>query len=129
MKRAISEGGRVLVETWTQPGPSPSMPPQVTVIRLTRRGESLVHDASDEKKTFVGSVVFVSGLLDAWTCTLTYSTVGTVTGSGRVSAEGVRTSRTFQGPRLMLTAEELRPIAREVYDDEIASMRPPKEAE
>ncbi len=129
LKRAISDGGRVVVETWTRPAPSPSMVPEVRTLRLTRRAGSLVYDASDDKSTRVGTVTFTSAVLDAWTYDLNYGADRKVTGTGRITAAGVSVAKAVQGPRSMRVVEELRPVSERTYEYQQALMQPPKWAE
>lgn len=129
LKRAISDGGRVVVETWTRPAPSPSMAPEVRTLRLTRRAGSLVYDASDDESRCVGTATFTSAVLDAWTFDFDYGTDRRVTGTGRITAAGVSVVKAVQGPRSMRVVEELRPVSEGVYEYQKALMRPPKWAE
>lgn len=129
LKRATAEGGRLVVETWTRSAPSPSMPPVVSVLRLTRRGESLEYDVVAEKGARSGIVTFASGALDRWTLDLDLGDGRRETGTGRISGAGVRVAKTVEGARPMRVVDEFRAVSGEVYEREIASMRPPKQAE
>lgn len=129
LKRAILDGGRVVIETWSRPAPSPSMAPEVSVLRLTRRAESFVYDASDDKSTRVGTVTFTSAVLDAWTYDLDYGADRKVTGTGRITAAGLSVAKAVGGPRPMRVVEELRPVSQQIYEYKQALMRPPKWAE
>lgn len=129
LKRVVSMGGRVLVETWTRPAPSPSMAPEVRVVRLVRRGESLVYDASGEGTPCSGMVVFTGVELDAWTLDLDLGGGQRVEGTGRLGSAGVTVTKALAGPRPMRVVEELRPVGAGAYEQELASMRPPRHAE
>ncbi len=129
LKRAVSKGGIHIVETWTRPAPSPSMAPEVRVMRLVRRGESLVYDASGEGKPCSGTVVFLGADLDAWTLDLDLGGGQRATGTGRLGSAGVTVTKALIAPRPMRVVEELRPVGAGAYEQELASMRPPRHAE
>lgn len=129
VRREISGGGALIVETVTQPGHSPSMPAMVSVARMSRRGGSLVYDAADDEKTFSGTVTFSSADLSSWTYDLELARGGTVTGSGSLSGGAIRTEKLLGLERPMLVREELKAVSEREYSMRAAEMRPPRGAE
>lgn len=130
LKREILKGGALIRETYTRPGLSPSMPALRSVTELKRRGRSLVYDASDAGKTFRGKVAFQDPGLKAWTYKLKLKAGGELTGSGEVSADGLKTRKLVSGPgRPMSVQEDLKTVSESEYQDRLRDMQPPRGAE
>lgn len=128
-KREISAGGALVVETVTEPGRSPSMPAQTFTTRITRRGETLVYDAADDEKTFTGTVTFSGPGLEAWTYDIKLVKGGELTGSGKLTPEGLSAVKVMAGPDEVKITEELKTVSQDEYAREIEEMRPPVGAE
>ena len=124
-KREISNGGALIVETVTEPGRSPSAPAQTFTTRITRRGETLVYDAADDEKTFSGTMTFSGPGLEAWTYDLKIAKGGALTGTGRLTPEGLSAVKLMTGPDEVKITDELKTVTREEYAREIEAMRPP----
>ncbi len=128
VRREISAGGALIVETVTQPGRFPSLPTQTFVTRLARRGHGLVYSAADEERTFSGSLTFAGRDLAAWTYDITLAAGGTITGSGRLNNIGISTEKIMSGARPVRIVEDLRTISRAAYEVKLAGLLPAKEA-
>ncbi len=129
MMREIRDGGREIVETRTEPGISPSMPPHTTTLRLTRRAETLVYDASDEKGLPCGIIRFGNQQLNVWTYALNIQSAENCSGKGKLTEKGILVSKETTGARPMLVTEELHAVSRSEYDQTLSAFRPPHGAE
>lgn len=94
---------------------------------LTRRGDSLVFDATDEAKSFTGTLTFASDPFSpgAWTYAITMADgSGTIEGQGSLDDVGIHTNKTFKSPdgeaRVRIT-EELKSIDEAAYDAAIST--------
>jgi hypothetical protein len=129
LKREIATDRNLILETFTQPGHAPSMPPQTVVTRLQRRGRSLVFNTVDDQQQWRGSVTFDAPSLASWTYAQQARDNSAITGSGRLIEQGISVSRTFAGSRARLVTEELRVVSQAEYERVLASFQPPKGAE
>lgn len=124
VKREVLDGGARIIETVTQPGNSPSMPPKTIVTELRRRGKKLVYAASDAGGTFTGTVTFKDAALTSWTYNIKLKAGGTVKGSGKLTAEGILTDKQLTGGRPMTVKEDLKTASEEQYTAAVNSMKP-----
>lgn len=122
LKREVLEGGALVRETFTRPGAAPGVPPELVVVELRRRGESLVYEA---KGSFSGTATFASPRLKGWTLDLKAGAGGSMTGSGTASSSGYRVERRLSGvARPMLIKEELKAVTAEDYERRVRALRP-----
>lgn len=125
LRREITEGGGLIVETFTQPGISPGMPPEERVTTLTRIGRSLSYSASEYGGSLVGKVVFSGRGLDKWEYDLVPEKGSYLTGTGEVKAGELTTEKKLEQPgRPMLIREKLKRVSREEYSRAIEGMKP-----
>ncbi len=124
VKREILAGGARIIETVTQPGAGPGVPPKTMVTELKRRGKKLVYDASDAGGTFSGTLTYKDAGLTGWTYDLRLKNGGAIKGKGSVSAGGLKTEKQLTGGRPMLVKDELKPVSEEKYNDEVRAMKP-----
>lgn len=124
VKREILDNGALIIETVTQPAPSPSMPPKTIVTELKRRKGKLVYDASDAAGTFTGTLTFRDAELKSWTYNIRLKAGGTVKGSGSLTAEGIKTAKQLTGGRPMSVKEDLKTASEEQYTAAVNSMKP-----
>jgi hypothetical protein len=130
LKREVAEGGARIVETTTQPGPSPSMPPLVSVRVLTRRGPSLIYDAVENQGCFRGIVIFLSASMDQWRTILRRKGGGSLNGTGDLTGMGLRLHATLTLPKdAMFLDGTLTAVPAEEYERVEAAMHPPAGAE
>lgn len=130
VKREVLDGGARIIETVTQPGSSPSMPPEEYVAELKRRKKTLVYDVSAAGAAFSGTVTFKDPGLKAWTYDIKLKSGGMLKGSGRLTPEGIKTEKRFSGgDRPMLFKESLKPVSEREYTRRVEEMRPAKDAE
>jgi hypothetical protein len=129
VKREILDNGARIVETVTQPAPSPSMQPKVIVTELKRRKGKLVYDASDAGGTFTGTLTYKDAELKNWTYNIKLKAGGTIKGTGSITAEGLKTEKQLTGGRPMAIKEDLKTVSEEQYAAAVNSMKPPFGAE
>ena len=130
VKREILDNGSRIVETVTQPGRAPGMRPMEIVTQLRRRGKTLAYDATDAGATFTGRLVFKDAGLKAWTCDIKLKDGGTITGTGELSAAGIKTAKQLGGTaRPMFIKEDLGSIKAAEYTRRVAEMAPARGAE
>lgn len=130
LKREVADLGARIVETTTESGRSPSMPPAISVRVLTRRAGSLVFDAVEDGGAFRGTVTFTDDRLDHWRCALQRQAGGSLTGTGSRSEAGIQTTCSLElpGSAMRLTVA-LQPVSQGEYDRRLAAMVPPPGAE
>ena len=130
VKREILDDGARIVETVTQPGPSPSMRPKEIVTKLKRRHKTLVYDAADAGGTLAGTVTFQDPDLKIWTYDIELKAGGTIKGSGKLLPDGIKTEKHFSGGgRPMSVKEDLKAVSEREYRMRVGEMHPPKGAE
>jgi hypothetical protein len=130
VKREISDNGARIVETVTQPGRAPGMRQAEIVTELRRRGKTLAYDAKDAGATFTGRLIFKDAGLKAWTYDIKLKDGGTLTGTGELTAAGIRTAKQLAGTaRPMLIKEDLGVIKAAEYTRRVAEMAPARGAE
>ena len=130
VKREILDDGAHIIETVTQPGPSPSMRPKEIVTELKRRGKTLVYDASDAGGTLAGAVTFQDPELKTWAYNIKLKAGGTIKGTGKLSPEGIKTEKLLSGGgRPMSVKEDLKAVSEREYRMRVNEMRPPARAE
>lgn len=130
VKREILDDGAHMIETVTQPGPSPSMRPKEIITELKRRKKTLVYDASDAGGTFAGTVTFQDPQLKTWVYDIKLKAGGTIKGAGKLLTEGIKTEKQLSGGgRPMSVKEDLKAVSEREYKMRISEMRPPKGAE
>lgn len=130
VKREILDGGARIIETVTQPGPSPSMRPRETVTVLKRRQETRVYDVSDAGGTLAGTVTFQDPGLETWALDMSLKGGGTITGSGKLSPEGIKAEKRLpDATRPVFVTEDLRTVSETEYKRRVSEMHPPKWAE
>ncbi|HBE87783.1 MAG TPA: hypothetical protein DDW67_01385 [Elusimicrobia bacterium] len=125
LKREIVDGGGMIIETFTQPGVSPGMPPEERTTTLTRIGRSLSYSVSEYGSPLRGTVVFSGRGLDKWTYDLVLENGGYLTGTGRIKNGSLVTEKKLDQPgRPMLVREDLKRVSREIYYHQVESMKP-----
>lgn len=125
LKREIVEGGGMIIETFTQPGVSPGMPPEERVTTLTRIGRSLSYSVSEYGGALSGTVTFSDLDLDKWEYDLRPEGGGYLTGAGGIkNGELVAEKKLDQPGRPMLVREKLEPVSREEYSRRVEGMKP-----
>jgi hypothetical protein len=93
---------------------------------MTRRGKTLVFDATDDGKTFTGTLTYASDKLDSWTYDIQMTGGGSVKGKGRIDAKGVHTDKQVvmrAGPS-MKVIEELAPVTEATYTQHHQKLKP-----
>ncbi|MDD5629881.1 MAG: hypothetical protein PHU21_12500 [Elusimicrobia bacterium] len=129
VKRQVLEGGALVRETTTVPGIAPSMPPTETILELRRRGRSLAYGVSGSGGAS-GTVRFASPELKAWTCEVRLKDGGSLTGSGEIRPDGMRSRKTLSGvARPMAVGEDLKPVTESEYRMRLYEMLPRRGAE
>lgn len=125
LQREIVEGGGMIIETFTQPGVSPSMPPEEHITTLTRIGRSLSYDVSEYGGGLRGTITFSDSGLDKWTYDLTLEGGGYVSGSGEIKDGGLSTEKKLdQAGRPMSVKDDLKKVSRENYYRQLETMKP-----
>lgn len=125
LKREIVEGGGMIIETFTQPGISPGMPPEERVTTLTRIGRSLSYSVSEYGGAVSGTVTFSDRGLDKWRYDLTVGGEGYLTGYGEIKGDALLTEKKLEQPgRPMLVRDELKKVSRKHYHLQVEGMKP-----
>lgn len=125
LKREIVEGGGMIIETFTQPGVSPGMPPEEHITTLTRIGRSLSYSASEYGGALSGTVTFSGRDLDKWKYDLRPEDGGYLTGGGEIKNGKLITEKNLDQPgRPMLVRDELKRVSRESYYLRVEGMKP-----
>lgn len=125
LKREIVDGGGMIIETFTQPGVSPGMPPEERITTLTRIGRSLIYSVSEYGGTLSGTVTFTGRGLDKWTYDLVPEGGGYLTGTGEIKNGILVTEKRLDQPvRPMLIRDELKKVSRENYYRRVEEMKP-----
>jgi hypothetical protein len=125
LKREIVEGGGMIIETFTQPGVSPGMPPEERITTLTRIGRSLSYSVSEYGSALNGTVTFSGRGLDKWTYDLALEGGGYLTGAGAIKGGVLTTEKKLDQPgRPMLVRDELKKVSRESYYRQVEGMKP-----
>lgn len=117
VKRVTNAAKREIVETVYQPAKAPGAPVTPIVTHLKRKGSTNVFEASDEGKTFRGTVTYdgPEWKWTHWTYAIEMLSGGeptgqTVTGEGEISPYSIKTSKTLSdasGNATLLVREEL----------------------
>jgi len=129
-KREVLEDGVRILETFTQPGRSPSSPAVVSHTVLRRRGNSLVYDAEEDRDGFAGIYTFNDVHLNTWTCDLKGRNGASLTGRGDCDGLGLRTRYLLVRPGLaMLLEGTCQAVPEREYETRVAGMRPRPGAE
>ena len=129
-RRDRLDGGARLVDTFTQPGRSPSSPASVSRTVLRRRGTSLVYDAAEDKDGFTGTYTFADERLAAWTCRLEGRDGATLAGRGEYDGQTLRSWCLLDRPGLaMLLSGTFQAVPEPEYRARVACMDPPPGAE
>ncbi|KAF0126046.1 MAG: hypothetical protein FD189_1401 [Elusimicrobia bacterium] len=125
VKREVAEGGGMIIETFTQPGVSPGMPPEEHITTLTRIGRSLSYSVSEYGSELSGTVTFSGRGLDKWTYDLALEGRGYLTGTGEIKGDALVTEKKLDQPgRPMLIRDSLKKVSRESYSRQVAGMKP-----
>ncbi|MBI5239625.1 MAG: hypothetical protein HY926_04075 [Elusimicrobia bacterium] len=122
LKREVLRDGALIRETVTRPGLAPGMPPELSVLELRRRGDSLVFDASGP---FTGTVAFSDKRLKEWTLDLHSQSGRDLTGSAKISSAGLKARKFISGPgRSMSVREDLKAVSPDGYQARLREMKP-----
>ncbi|HOI42366.1 MAG TPA: hypothetical protein PK523_05415 [Elusimicrobiales bacterium] len=125
LKREVLDGGGMIIETFTQPGVSPGMPPEERITTLTRIGRSLSYSVSGYGSALSGTVTFSGRTLDKWKYDLRPEGGGYLTGEGEIKDGVLLTEKKLDQPgRPMLVREELKKVSRESYFRRVEEMKP-----
>ena len=117
------DGGRIVFTT-LQPNRSPSGPPLMQVLTLTRRGQSLVFEASRDAEGPVGTVTFRNSQMNTWQGEFIFS-VGSEHYRGTCTKEGLSLRMELTGvPTPMVVRWTLKAVSQRDHDLEVKDMLP-----
>ncbi len=115
--------GRIVFTTY-QPNQSPSGPPLKQVLTLTRRGQSLVFEASRDAEGPVGTSTFESAQMSTWLGEFTFG-AGHEHCRGTCTKEGLSLRIELTGvPTPMVVRWTLKAVSQRDHDLEVKDMLP-----
>ena len=124
VRRTVSPDRAEITEEVLQPSRAKGGTPPEFTVRLTRQNGSTVFDATDEGKTFTGTMTFDEGAewnWDSWSYDFRLSADGGgMRGKGRLNAKGIQTVKTLtdaEGKPSILLREDLETISAERYEE------------
>lgn len=125
VKREVLSNGTRLVETVTEAGAAPGVPPFVTVTDWRRREGTLQYDLDDPSGWSSGTMTFKDAKLSEWTVERRTEAGEKVTGVGRVTNAMLinEFQRQISGGRIMLVKEELKVVSAARYELAVGSFQ------